>query len=411
MNFSQSGNNQKPSVIIFRNELLPYSETFIPNQVNSLSNYQPYYVGTKSIDNPQLRQAKVILPFQGKSRIYRQLFARTGYLWRGWLNSLKNLDAKLIHAHFGIDGVLALPLAQKTGLPLLVTFHGYDITSQDCSKYVPGWNYQTYEKGRQLLFEKAKAFIAVSKFIRSQLIAKGCPAEKILVHYIGIDTDKFKPDPKIDRQPVVLFVGRLTEKKGCEYLIRAMAKVESILPEVKLVIIGDGHLRQKLEKLAARMLSNYSFLGAQPPEIVKTWMNRARILAVPSVTATTGDTEGAPMVVLEAQAMGLPVVGSDHAGIPELLVEGETGLLAPERDYQKIAEHIVLSLNNPDLWHKLSQQGQIRVKTNFNLQTQTQALEHIYSSLITQEREQTNLRGNFSEKLVSSGGTRIETIS
>ncbi|MGK7947886.1 MAG: glycosyltransferase [Xenococcaceae cyanobacterium] len=400
MDFSRSGNNNKPPIIIFRNELLPYSETFIPNQVNSLSNYDPYYVGTKLIDNPQLDRAKVIVPFQGKSRIYRQLLTRTGYIWQGWLNRIKKLDAKLIHAHFGIDGVLALPLAQKTGLPLLVTFHGYDVTSQDCSKYVPGWNYQTYEKGRQLLFDKAQSFIAVSNFIRDRLIAKGCPAEKIIVHYIGIDTVKFKPDPTVKRKPVVLFVGRLTEKKGCEYLIRAMAQVQSVMPEVKLVIIGDGHLRQELEQLAAKLLFNYSFLGAQPPEIVKTWMNQSRLLAVPSVTASTGDTEGAPMVVLEAQAMGLPVVGSIHAGIPELLLEGETGLLARERDWKNIAENILFMVEKDDFWHKLSHQGQERVNTSFNLHTQTQALEKIYDSLIVREKEQTNTSLTFSEQLI-----------
>lgn len=391
--------NKQP-IIIFRNELLHYSETFIPAQINSLSNYQPYYVGTKLIDNSPLDATQVIVPFQGKSRIYRQLFTRTGYIGQNWLARIKKLNAQLIHAHFGIDGVLALPLAQKTGLPLLVTFHGYDITSQTCGKYVPGWNYQTYEKGREILFQKAKSVIAVSKFIRSQLIAKGCPPEKIIVHYIGIDTDKFKPDPTIIRKPVVLFVGRLTEKKGCEYLIHAMARVQSFMPEVKLVIIGDGHLRQELEQLAAKKLFNYSFLGAQPPEIVKTWMNQSRLLAAPSVTAATGDTEGAPMVVLEAQAMGLPVVGSIHAGIPELLIENRTGLLAQERDWRTIAEHIIYLVKNDDFWHQLSQQGQERVNTSFNLQTQTQALENIYASLIVSKNEPVNASLTFSKQLI-----------
>ena len=389
MDFSQlrkgervSVNSNKKPIIIFRNELLHYSETFIPAQINSLSSYEPYYVGTKAIDTQKLGKVPVVVPFEGKSRIYRQLFTRTGYIWPGWLKRIKNIKAKLIHAHFGIDGVLALPLARKTHLPLLVTFHGYDITSNDCSKYVSGWNYETYNRGRQILFKEAKSLIAVSKFIRSQLITKGCPEEKIIVHYIGIDTDKFTPDPTINRQPVVLFVGRLVEKKGCEYLIRAMAQVQSVMPEVKLVIIGDGILRQQLEQLADQLLYSYRFLGAQPPEIVKTWMNQSQLLAVPSVTAATGDTEGAPMVVLEAQAMGLPVVGSIHAGIPELVLEGETGLLAKEKDWKTLAEKIISILKDNIFWHKLSQQGQERVNTNFNLRTQTQALETIYDRLI-----------------------------
>ncbi|MDJ0532705.1 MAG: glycosyltransferase [Xenococcaceae cyanobacterium MO_207.B15] len=381
--------NKKP-IIIFRNEMLHYSETFIPAQINSLSKYEPYYVGTKLIDTQQLGKAKVIVPFGGKSRIYRQLFAMTGYLWSGWLKRIKDIKAQLIHAHFGIDGVLALPIAQKTGLPLMVTFHGYDITSNDCSKYVPGWNYQTYEKGRRILFKEAQLFIAVSDFIRSKLIEKGCPEEKIVVHYIGIDTDKFKPDPTVNRKPVVLFVGRLTEKKGCEYLIRAMAQVQSVMPEVELVIIGNGILKPKLEELAAQLLCRYSFLGAQPPEVVRSWMNQSRLLAVPSVTAASGDTEGAPMVVLEAQAMGLPVVGSIHAGIPELVAEGETALLAKERDFNTLAQNITYLIKDTDFWQKLSHKGQERVNTNFNLHTQTQALEKIYDSLIAKENKEVN---------------------
>ena len=381
--------NKKP-IIIFRNEMLHYSETFIPAQINSLSKYEPYYVGTKLIDTQQLGKAKVIVPFGGKSRIYRQLFTMTGYLWSGWLNRIKDIKAQLIHAHFGIDGVLALPIAQKTGLPLMVTFHGYDITSNDCSKYVPGWNYETYERGRRILFKEAKLFIAVSDFIRSKLIEKGCPEEKIVVHYIGIDTDKFKPDPTVNRKPVVLFVGRLTEKKGCEYLIRAMAQVQSVMPEVELVIIGNGILKPKLEELAAQLLCRYRFLGAQPPEVVRSWMNQSRLLAVPSVTAATGDTEGAPMVVLEAQAMGLPVVGSIHAGIPELVAEGETALLAKERDFNTLAQNITYLIKDTDFWQKLSHKGQERVNTNFNLHTQTQALEKIYDSLIAKENKEVN---------------------
>ena len=402
--------NKRP-IIIFRNELLHYSETFIPAQINSLSRYEPYYVGTKLINAQQLEGAKLIFPFEGRSKIYRRLFPLTGYIWSGWLKRIKDTQAQLIHAHFGIDGVLALPIVRKTLLPMVVTFHGYDITSQDCSRYVPGWNYQTYEKGRRILFKEAKLLIAVSNFIRSQLITKGCPEEKVVVHYIGIDIDKFRPDPTVNRQPIVLFVGRLTEKKGCEYLIRAMAQVQSVMPEVELVIIGDGLLRLELEELAAKLLRRYRFLGAQPPEVVKNWMNRSRLLAVPSVTAATGDTEGAPMVVLEAQAMGLPVVGSIHAGIPELVLEGETALLARERDWKALAKHILHLVKDNHLWQKLSQKGQERVNTSFNLRTQTHALENVYDNLIVKENNQVNASLAFSEQLTESGGKKLETFS
>lgn len=307
----------------------------------------------------------------------------SGYILPDWLRRLEAINAKLIHAHFGFDGVLALPLARKLQIPLVVTFHGYDITNEDYSNSISGWINRVYKRRRRLLFKEAKLVIAVSQFIRSKLIEKGCPENKILVHYIGVDTDKFKPDPVVQREPVVLFVGRLVEKKGCEYLIRAMAQVQTVMPDVELVIIGDGVLRLDLEDLAAKLLRRYKFLGSQPSDIVRSWMNRALLLAMPSVTASTGDSEGAPIVGLEAQAMGLPIVGSIHSGIPEIVLHGETGFLASERDWKTLAKYIMRLLENESLWQQFSKKGQERVRNNFNIHTQTRLLESIYEQVCT----------------------------
>lgn len=376
-------NYSKKSLIIFRNELLNYSETFIPAQVSSLSSYEAYYVGTKIINTQQLGNLQVIAPFNGKFKIYRQLFMIFGYIWSGWLTRIKAVNAKFIHAYFGFDGVLAIPLARKLQIPLVVTFHGYDITNEEYSNSISGWMNRIYRRRRRLLFEEAKLVIAVSQFIRSKLIEKGCPENKILVHYIGVDMGKFKPDPSVQRKPVVLFVGRLVEKKGCEYLIRAMAQVQTVMPDVELVIIGDGVLRLALEDLAAKLLRRYKFLGSQPSDIVRSWMNRALVLAIPSVTASTGDSEGAPIVGLEAQAMGLPIVGSIHSGIPEIVLHGETGFLASERDWKTLAEYIMRLLENESLWQQFSKKGQEQVENNFNIHTQTRLLESIYEQVCT----------------------------
>lgn len=375
-------NFYKRSLIIFRNKLLNYSETFIPAQVSSLLSYEAYYVGTKIINTQQLENLQVIAPFNGKFKIYRQLFMISGYIWSGWLTRIKAVNAKFIHAHFGFDGVLALPLARKLQIPLVVTFHGYDIRNEDYSNSISGWMHKVYKRRRRLLFEEVKLVIAVSQFIRSKLIEKGCPENKILVHYIGVDTDKFNPEPIVQREPVVLFVGRLVEKKGCEYLIRAIAQVQTVIPDVELVIIGDGVLRLDLEELAAKLLRRYKFLGSQPSDIVRSWMNRALLLAMPSVTASTGDSEGAPIVGLEAQAMGLPIVGSIHSGIPEIVLHGETGFLATERGWKTLAEYIVRLLENKSLWQQFSKKGQEQVHNNFNIYTQTRLLESIYEQRV-----------------------------
>ncbi|MDA0867843.1 MAG: glycosyltransferase [Cyanobacteria bacterium] len=204
----------------------------------------------------------------------------------------------------------------------------------------------------------------------------------IQVHYIGVDVDQFQADSGILRQPYILFVGRLVEKKGCEYLIRAMAQVQATLPDTELIIIGDGPLRGALEALAVKHLTRYRFEGQQPPNMVKEWMGRSRVLVAPSVTTPQGETEGLPIVILEAMAMGLPVVSSIHAGIPEAIVCGETGFLAAERDEQALSQHMLTLLQHPGLWQRFSTAGRQRVQATFNLETNTHKLEHLYTQVL-----------------------------
>ncbi len=382
--------SSKRATIIFREELLPSSETFIPAQVDSLLNYQPYYVGTKIVNTKllehTLKQKRVIVPLEGRNKFYGRIFKFTGYILPSWLNRIQQIDAKLIHAHFGLDGVLALPLARKLGLPVVVTFHGHDITVADSGEPGPGWwTHQFYIRQRRLLFEQAKLVIAVSNFIRSRLIEKGCPEQKIVVHYIGVDKDKFRPEPSVPRKPIVLFVGRLVERKGCEYLIRAMAQVQAIIPDVELLVIGDGPLRPSLEQLAEKMLRRYKFLGFQSPESVRNWMNQAKVFSLPSITAQSGDMEAFGMVFAEAQSMGLPVVSFSSGGIPEAVADGETGLLTTERNTEGLATCILRLLEDEELWQQFSQKGQERVRTTFNLKEQTRTLESLYEKVLSQD--------------------------
>ena len=154
------------------------------------------------------------------------------------------------------------------------------------------------------------------------------------MHYTGIDTEFFNPQRPAVRAPIVLFVGRLVAKKGCDYLIRAMARVQETAPEVRLVVLGDDHLRNQLERQATAVLKNFIFLGAKEPVVVKHWMGRATVFCTPSVTAPSGDAEGFGMVFVEAQAMGLPVVSFASGGIPEAVANNETGFLVAEKDWE-----------------------------------------------------------------------------
>ena len=274
-----------------------------------------------------------------------------------------------------------MPLARTLNIPLVVTFHGYDASYTD-ETFRQNRSGRWYLRQRKRLNIAAGAILADSEFLTRKLFDQGFSREKVRTHHIGVDPEKFKPQSEVPREKIVLFVGRLVEKKGCEYLIRAMESIQKAMPDVKLVIVGDGPLRESLEQLAKSLLRQFTFVGALPAEDIRKWMRRATVSCVPSVIAKSGDAEGLPTVVLESQASALPVVAFASAGIPEAVVHGETGYLAPERDYNALSGYIEKLLADADLWASFSRAGRDLVKTNFNVKTQTGKLERLYEAVI-----------------------------
>lgn len=373
-----------PSVLLFSSLLLPPSQTFVRDLLGEqLENFTAYYVGSRFVQGLMLPPERAIVVNKGNlpGKLVEGAFKFSGFAPKLY-QEIKKINPVLINAQFGLSGVLALPLARKLKIPLLVHFRGSDATVKEEYARYASVNHWIYYRRREVLKREAHMFLAVSKFIKIKLIEQGFPEEKIITHYDGINIRKFQPDFSVPREPVVLFVGRLTEKKGCEYLIKSMARVQSVLPNTKLIIIGDGNLRSDLEALASKLLSNYQFLGVQPSDVVKSWMNRAQVLAAPSVTALQGDSEGLPTVVVEAQAMALPVVSTFHAGIPEAVINGETGFLVAERDINGLADCIVALLKDNEKWQFFSAKAREHITRNFDNSKQIKLLEDIYNSCL-----------------------------
>jgi glycosyltransferase involved in cell wall biosynthesis len=241
---------------------------------------------------------------------------------------------------------------------------------------------QNFPDRYRTLWDKASLFLCVSRFIRAEAIDAGFPPGKLVVHRIGIDSRKFHPSSAPKGCRVVLFVGRLVEKKGCEVLLRAMAIVCATAPDALLVIIGDGPLRHPLGALASALNVDATFLGAQAPADVHSWMQKATVFCVPSQRAENGDSEGLGMVFLEAQACGIPVVSTLHGGIPEAVENGETGLLAPEGNVQALAQALIAYLLDSELAERHGAAGRARVVREFDLHEQTACLEGIYESVV-----------------------------
>nr|WP_255516229.1 glycosyltransferase [cf. Phormidesmis sp. LEGE 11477] len=294
------------------------------------------------------------------------------------------LSPQLVHAHFGPDAVRAIPISKALNIPLVVTFHGYGLTVKPSYAWRESLSQLIYLLRKNNLRKKATHFIAVSNYIKKLLIEQAFPPQKISTHYTGIDTCTFTPDEHVRRTPTVLFVGRLVEVKGCNYLIRAMSKVQSIFPDAELVVLGDGPLRSQLESSAQQRLKKYRFLGFQSPEVVREWMNRSKVFCVPSITAKTGHTEAFGMVFIEAQAMGLPVVTFDIGGIPEAVAHNQTGFLVPGKDVDALSTRLISLLKDSERWQGMSQKGIRRVREKFDIRRQTKLLEDLYSVLIAQ---------------------------
>ena len=378
----------KPSILIFADPLLPPHATFIRGQAEALEGFIPYYVGPRQLVNRGLSlPAERVLTINAADGIIGKIRERP-FRWFGYapiyFRRLRRLNPVLLHAHFGPAGLRALGLAEWLDIPLVTTFHGFDATIKDCFLKTSAFKQARYVRRRHILGRRGRLFLAVSQFIKRKMLERGFSEKKIVVHYTGVDTDFFRADPVVKREPIVLFTGGLNEQKGCEYLIRAMARVQVTMPDIELVVIGEGPLRQRLEALAREKLTRFRFLGTQNPNTIRHWMNRAKVFSVPSVAVESGAEEGFGMVFAEAQAMGCPVVSFSTGGIPEAVAHEQTGLLAKERDAETLSEYILLLLGNETLCRQMSEAGRNRVCTLFDLKTQTKRLEDIYDQVTSQ---------------------------
>ena len=359
------------------------SEAFVIEQAHYLRQYQPTFIASTLLQETSLSHVALSQHDLFKLKQITHVLTRNPDLFRNYWSVLSNLA--LIHAHFGPNGVYAMALAEKLKIPFLVTFHGYDITLNRQAIWRTGklLYYQLIFHEEELK-RKASAFIAVSNFIRNKLIEQGYPQEKIIQHYIGVDTAKFSPTSQQADERYILCVGRHTEKKGIDTLLRAFARIALKHPSVTLLQVGQGRLTDKLQTLTKQLgiESRVRFLGAQPHTTVLQLMQKAEIFALPSQIAKTGECEGLPIVILEASACGIPVVSSYHSGIPEAVIDGETGFLLSEKDDKSLAEKLDILLSDRSLGKKMGQQGREFICEAFDLRQQTRKLEAIYDKVI-----------------------------
>lgn len=376
----------RPRVLVYRDHLLPLSETFVVNQTFGLERFEAFLLGSKPAHPPRRelpRDRMRLLNVGGPEGLVREiLFKFFGRIPRDILQWCRSLRPVLVHAHFGPDGTLAMPLAERLGLPLIVSYHGSDATVKDAYAWGSYIGHRLYRLRRQKLARTAQAFVTPSRFVKKMAVLRqGIPEEKIHVIPHGVDVQRFYPGPHPE-EGRVLFVGRLVELKGLHHLIEAVSQIRASFPRIHLRVVGDGPERRVFEELARRKLGTAcTFVGALPHQGVRDEMQKAFAFCMPSISMPNGEAESFGMVFLEAQACGVPVVAYAVGGIPEVVAHGETGFLARENDVEALARHLKALLENVDLRNAMGRAGRARVETHFNRRRQNEALENLYQRI------------------------------
>jgi colanic acid/amylovoran biosynthesis glycosyltransferase len=295
----------------------------------------------------------------------------------------KKRSCSLIHAHFGYMGWKFIPVAKMLGVPLIVSFYGYDYD------YLPNTR-PKWQKRYQKLFKCSSLFVAEGEYGRKKLIEKGVSPKLVKVHHLGVYVDAIPFKIRNLKQGEVLRLVQVAslskEKKGHRTLVNAMKllKDKGVIGNVSLTFIGDGALKQEMIDLTERWkLEKYiTFVdhisyGSLHQELLKY-----HIFVQPSLTTQDGDCEGgAPVVLLDAQATGMPVISTYHCDIPEEVIHGKTGILVPEDDYIGLADAIIKFLAEPKLLAEYGTSGRKHVEENYSARKQAEKLSFLYSSI------------------------------
>jgi len=354
-----------------------YSESFIQEQKNGLQGEVFYYYGGNLPSHLEnygkliSRSIAIINKIKRKLKLTHYNTAETAFM-----QSLKQHKIQIVLAQYGTTANRIVKFCKHVNIPLITHFHGYDASVhhiiESCNNYREVFAYSTY-------------VIAVSVSMKNRLIGLGCPKDKVVYNPCVANPLFLEIKPQFT-EPVFLALGRFVEKKAPYYTILAFSKVLDKYPQAKLVMGGKGELFEVCVNLVKylRIENNVLLPGVLTKEQFSSYLATSLAFVQHSITALTGDQEGTPVAVIEASAAGLPVIATYHAGIPDVIINGETGLLVDEHDVEAMAEKMMQLIENKELAMQLGRNGKERVKNNFTLDNHLRVIDELIVAVITE---------------------------
>ena len=329
-----------------------YSQTFVHQQVTSLPFQVHWLYGGNLPTHRAVGAASPGYAFPGENADpWVRVQAMAAYLVEHQI--------AVVLAEFGPTGVEMMPVCAEAGVPLIVHFHGYDAWRDDVLA--------SYGRRYQAMFQQAHAVIGVSREMCQQLAGLGAPANRL--HHVpyGVDIKLFAASDPAAAGADFLMVGRQVEKKGHLLALMAFAELLRAQPQATLRIVGSGPLRESGEMLAQALGigQRVRWLGVLPPEGVARELRASRALIQFSHTTPCGDREGTPVAMLEAMACGVPVIGSRHAGIPDVIEDGVHGLLVDPYDLPALASALVRLASQPALAARLGRASAVLIRSRY----------------------------------------------
>jgi colanic acid/amylovoran biosynthesis glycosyltransferase len=389
---SELSNQNKPVGHLI-NSYLTLTENWIYSQIHFQTTYPSIVLALQIKNQEQFPYDKVYALHSDLSgwrqwldrKIYERL---TGY-YHYHYQMAREQQAQLLHAHFGKTGLHALPLAQRLAVPLLTSFYGADM-------YLRPKRRKGLDQQYRPLFEKGDLFLVEGPAARQRLEDLGCPPEKIQIQRLGVDLEKivYCPRPATGSKPIrVLMAATFIEKKGMTYGVEAFCQAAREDKRLQLTVVGDAHpakpegleIKKQLKALVSQygMAGRADFLGYVSLDKLRRLAYEHHIFLHPSVTAATGDSEGgAPVVLTEMAASGLPLIATHHCDIPQVVLNHKTGILADERNIEQLRLALLQLAADDNLRLHMGRRGHEHAREHFSAKAQGQKLSEIYQAVL-----------------------------